>query len=172
MPTRRPTFRWTHLLAAIMLTADIGLAQVEPKSEAPANDPKTYRATGTFEVSMRPLSEIDPNGTGAKLARMAIDKQFAGDLVGTGVGEMLSAMTDTKGSAGYVAIERVAGTLNGRNGSFVLQHSGTMARGEPILSVTVVPDSGTGELSGISGRLVVDVADGKHSYQFEYTLPE
>jgi len=101
---------------------------------------------------------------------MSIDKQIAGDLVGTTSGQMLSAMTDTKGSAGYVAIERVEGTLHGRRGSFVLQHTGTMNRGIPGLSVTVVPDSGTGELEGLQGEFKIILAEGKHNYEFAYVL--
>lgn len=130
----------------------------------------TYHAKGTFEVSMKPLSETD-SSAGAKLGRMSIDKQFSGDLAGTGKGEMLSAVTEVKGSAGYVAIERVAGTLNGRKGSFVFQHSGTMNRGAPQLSITVVPDSGTDELSGIAGSFQINIVEGKHFYEFAYTLP-
>ena len=103
--------------------------------------------------------------------RMSIDKQFHGDLEGTSAGEMLSAGTVTKGSAGYVAIERVGGTLAGREGTFVLQHSATMNRGVPSLSITVVPDSGTGDLAGLAGTMMIIIEDGKHSYEFEYTLP-
>jgi len=103
---------------------------------------------------------------------MSIDKQFHGDLEATSKGEMLSAMTSVKGSAGYVAIERVSGTLHGRHGTFILQHSGTMTRGAPQLSVTVVPDSATGELVGLTGKMTIKIADGKHSYDFEYTLNE
>src|SRR6185312_9342775 len=97
-------------------------------------------------------------------------KQFHGNLEASSKGEMLSAGTSIKGSAGYVAIERVSGTLHGRSGAFVLQHSGTMKRGTPELSVTVVPDSGTGELTGLAGRMMIHIAGGKHSYEFEYTL--
>ena len=129
-----------------------------------------YHAKGTFEVSMQPLSETDTT-VGAKLARMSLDKKFSGDLVGTGQGEMLSAVTDVKGSAGYVAIERVEATVNGRKGSFVFQLSGTMDRGAPQLSVTIVPDSGTEELSGIAGKFSINIVEGKHYYEFEYTLP-
>jgi hypothetical protein len=103
---------------------------------------------------------------------MSIDKQFHGDLEATSKGEMLAAMTETKGSAGYVAIERVTGALHGRTGAFVLQHSGTMNRGAASLSVTVVPDSGTDKLAGLSGKMAIQVEGGKHSYEFEYTLPE
>jgi len=101
---------------------------------------------------------------------MTIDKQFHGDLEGTSKGQMLSAMGSIKGSAGYVAMERVTGTLKGRSGSFVLQHSGTMTRGEPRLVVSVVPDSGTGELVGLAGTLTIKIAEGRHSYDFEYTM--
>jgi hypothetical protein len=103
---------------------------------------------------------------------MSIDKQFLGDLEATSKGQMLTAGTDVKGSAGYVAIERVTGMLQGRTGSFMLQHSGTLTRGAPQQSITVVPDSGTGQLTGITGKMSINIADGKHSYGFDYTLPE
>ena len=122
------------------------------------------KASGTFEVDLKPL----PMGAG--LGRMSIDKTFAGDLEGASQGEMLSAMGEVKGSAGYVAIEKVTGKLGGRSGTFVLQHSGTMDRGAPALTVTVVPDSGTGELAGLSGQLTIRIAEGKHFYDFEYRL--
>ena len=102
---------------------------------------------------------------------MSIDKEISGDLVATTNGQMLSAGTETKGSAGYVAIERVDGTLHGRKGSFTLQHSGTMNRGAPSLSVSVVPDSGTGELVGLIGDFKIIRAEGKHSYEFNYFFP-
>ena len=125
-------------------------------------------ATGTFEVKLAPLAE--DKGEGSTLGRMSLDKQFHGDLEATSKGEMLTAMTEVKGSAGYVAIERVSGALQGRKGSFVIQHGGTMTRGAPSLSITVVPDSGTGELAGIAGTMANVIADGTHSYDFEYTL--
>jgi hypothetical protein len=103
---------------------------------------------------------------------MSLDKQFRGELEASSQGEMLSAGTSVKGSAGYVAMERVTGTLQGRGGSFILQHSGTMTRGTPQLSITVVPDSGTGELAGLAGRMAIEIADGMHSYDFEYTIAE
>jgi hypothetical protein len=115
---------------------------------------------------------MDDQAEGGQLGRMSIDKRFHGDLEATSKGEMLTAGTSVKGSAGYVAIERVDGTLRGRSGTFVLQHSGTMTRGVPQLTVTVVPDSGTGELAGLAGRMAIVIADGKHSYDFEYTLGE
>lgn len=125
------------------------------------------RASGTFEVKMTPQSMAHE---GSSLGRMSLDKQFHGDLEATSKGEMLSALTSTEGSAGYVAIEQVSGTLQGRTGTFVLQHSGTMTRGEPQLTITVVPDSGTGQLVGLAGKMMINIADGKHSYEFEYTL--
>ncbi|MGC2449373.1 MAG: DUF3224 domain-containing protein, partial [Candidatus Sulfotelmatobacter sp.] len=107
------------------------------------------------------------------LNRMTLDKQYHGDLEGTGRGQMLTAGTEVKGSGAYVAIEKVTGTLKGRSGSFVLQHSGTMTQNAPQLSVTIVPDSGTGELKGIAGKMIINIAaGGKHSYDIEYTLPQ
>ncbi len=128
------------------------------------------RASGEFEVDLSPQPMHDA-AADSGLGRMSIDKRFHGDLEATSQGEMLSAQTGVKGSAGYVAIERVSGTLHGRKGTFVLQHTGTMDRGEPSLSVTVVPDSGTGELEGLSGTMTIEIAEGKHLYGFEYTLP-
>lgn len=130
----------------------------------------TTRASGTFEVKLipQPADDLAPDPT---VGRMTIDKQFHGDLEATSHGQMLSAMTSVKGSAGYVALERVVGTLQGRSGSFVLQHSGTMDRGTPQLSVTVVPDSGTDQLIGLSGRMTINAAE-THSYEFEYSLAE
>ncbi|HEU4563765.1 MAG TPA: DUF3224 domain-containing protein [Gemmatimonadaceae bacterium] len=132
------------------------------------------RASGTFEVKLTPQPLADAGAAsapGGALGRMAIDKSFRGDLAGTSKGEMLTATTQVKGSAGYVAIERVTGTLHGRSGTFVLQHDGIMDRGAPRLIISVVPDSGTGELAGIAGTMTIDVADGRHSYVLEYTLP-
>jgi hypothetical protein len=131
----------------------------------------TKRATGTFEVVMQPLSEPDAV-PGAALGRMSLDKQFNGDLLAVGKGEMLTALTGVEGSAGYVAIERVTGTLNGRQGSFVFQHAGIMSRGDQQLSISVVPDSGTEQLTGISGVFSLTIVDGKHGYAFDYSLPE
>ncbi len=128
-------------------------------------------ATGTFEVQLSSLPQYN-QAVDAKLARMSIDKQFHGDLEATSKGEMLSAGTEVKGSAGYVAIERVNGVLHGRSGSFVLQHNATMNRGTPELNIIVVPDSGTGELSGLSGNMRIIIADGKHSFEFDYSLPD
>lgn len=128
------------------------------------------RASGTFDVKLAPQPK-DDYADGAMLARLTIDKEFRGDLAGTSKGQMLSAATSVKSSAGYVAIELVTGTLQGRRGTFVFQHSGTMNRGAPTLTLTVVPDSGTGELTGLAGSMVINIANGKHSYDFDYTLP-
>ena len=129
-------------------------------------------AAGTFEVKLTPQKPDNKEAESASVGRMSIDKKFSGDLEAASTGEMLAAMTAVKGSAGYVAIERVSGTLHGRSGTFVLQHSGTMTRGGPELSVTVVPDSGTGELVGLAGRMKIKIDAGKHFYEFDYTLPE
>jgi hypothetical protein len=127
------------------------------------------RISGEFEVKLtpQPLAEA---GMESGLGRMSIAKQFRGELEGRSVGEMLSAMTSVQGSAGYVAIERVTGTLAGHSGSFVLQHHATMNRGVPRLSITVVADSGTGELTGLTGTMNIRIEGGKHFYDFEYSL--
>jgi hypothetical protein len=127
------------------------------------------RASGTFRVDLAPIAlhAEDPDG---RLGRMSIAKTFSGDLEATSRGEMLSAMTAVKGSAGYVAIERVSGTLVGRVGSFVLQHSGSMRAGEQQLTISVVPDSGTGELAGLSGRMTIEIEGSEHRYLFDYNV--
>ena len=127
-------------------------------------------ASGTFEVKLSPQPLADP-AADPMLGRMTIDKTFSGDLQAASKGEMLMAQTSVKGSAGYVAIERASGTLQGRSGTFVLQHTGTMNRGAAQLSVTVVPDSGTGELTGLTGTLAISIVDGKHVYALDYALP-
>jgi hypothetical protein len=129
----------------------------------------TKHARGTFDVKITPEGSAD-EADGVSLGRMRIEKQFRGDLVGTSRGEMLSARSPVGGSAGYVAMERVTATLEARSGSFVLQHSGTMTRGAPSLTVMVVPDSETGQLSGIAGRLSIRIEGGAHFYDFEYEL--
>lgn len=148
------------------------LALVLPVWAQPDNakkPPMSTRASGTFEVKVAPLSPYNADA-GAQVGRMSLDKQFHGDLEGDSKGEMLTAGNAAKGSAGYVAIERVSGKLHGRSGSFILQHSGSMHRGTLSLTLTVVPDSGTGELAGLSGKMNIIIADGKHSYEFDYTL--
>jgi hypothetical protein len=131
----------------------------------------TLHATGPFDVKLSPQAlAVADKVEGATLGRMSIDKQFHGDLEAGSNGEMLRAMSGTPGSAGYVAIEKVSGTLHGRRGSFVLQHNATMTHGTPALNIIVVPDSGTGELAGLSGTMAIVIAAGKHSYIFDYTL--
>lgn len=131
----------------------------------------TGHASGAFDVKLVPQESGHAAAEGAGIGRMSIDKRFHGDLEATSQGEMLSAMTAVEGSAGYVAIERVSGTLHGRSGSFVLQHNATMTRGVPYLDIIVVPDSGSGELAGLSGTMnIVIAAGGHHSYQFDYEL--
>lgn len=130
----------------------------------------SQHASGSFQVKLAP----QPATAGieaAKLGRMSIDKQFSGDLDAHSLGEMLSAGTDVKGSAGYVAIERVTGSLQGKKGSFVLMHTGTMNRGAPELLIQVIPDSGAGELTGISGNMGIQITNGQHFYTFDYSLP-
>ncbi|MFO1414990.1 MAG: DUF3224 domain-containing protein [Burkholderiales bacterium] len=124
------------------------------------------RAAGRFDVTPSP----QPAG-GTPFARTLIAKRFHGELDATGEVEMLSARTAVAGSAAYVALERVEGTLCGRAGSFLLQHSGTMDRGRPALAITVVPDSGTGQLEGLAGSMAIDIAGGEHHYRFTGTLP-
>lgn len=127
-------------------------------------------ARGSFAVEMKSLGEpgvVD----GVSIGRTSLAKRFEGDLAGTGTGEMLTALTPVKGSAGYVAVERFSGTLAGKAGTFVFQHSGTMHGGSQQLSITVVPGSGTGELAGLTGTFKLTIAEGKHLYEFEYSLP-
>ena len=144
-------------------------------THASVSDPLTQagsepvHARGTFDVKLVPQGAED-KGEGSTRGRMSLDKQFQGDLEGTGKGEMLTALTDVKGSAGYVAIERVTGTLHGRRGSFALLHRGIMSRGAQDLTITVVPDSGAGQLAGLAGKLDIKIVEGKHFYDFEYTL--
>jgi len=129
------------------------------------------RASGPFDVTMSPEPHYETADDGIVLGRVSLTKQFHGDLEASSVVQMLSAGTGVKGSAGYVAIERVVGRLHGRAGSFVLQHSGTMTRGQATLAVSVVPDSGTDELAGLSGTMAIDIVDGAHFYAFDYALP-
>ncbi len=158
-------------LAAAALCALLGHA-ANAAAQARATDTThhtptmTAHATGTFEVKLAPQTTDAPT-----LGRLSIDKQFHGDLEGTSKGEMLAVQGGVQGSAGYVAMERVTATLAGRSGTFALQHSGTMDRGAPSLVITVVPDSGTDGLAGISGTMKIVIEGGKHSYEFDYTLP-
>lgn len=131
----------------------------------------TTQISGTFDVQLTPQTLFDTSAD-ALLGRLSIDKRFHGELDATSKGEMLSAGTGVKGSAGYVAIEKVSGSLQGRTGTFVLMHVGIMNRSTPSLSVSVVPDSGTEELVGLSGTMNILIEAGKHSYIFEYTLTQ
>jgi len=140
------------------------------------NDAQTQQqppisAQGTFDVTVTPQPP-DDEAENVPVSRRSIDKRFHGDLEATSKGQMLAVGTDVEGSAGYVAMEQVTGTLHGHSGTFALQHSGTMTRGTPRLAVTVVPDSGTAQLIGLSGTLTIEIVDGQHRYDFAYTLPE
>lgn len=128
------------------------------------------RATGTFDVKVLPQGTPD-TADGIALGRMSIDKQFHGDLEAISKGEMLTSRLESNGSAAYVAIERVTGTLNGRRGSFALMHQGTMNRESQKLTVVVVPDSGTGQLEGLTGTMTITIVEKKHLYEFTYSLP-
>jgi hypothetical protein len=130
--------------------------------------PMTHHAHGTFTVNVQPLTPAPAEGLG----RYSIDKQIHGDLEATTKGEMFSGGDPKQGKAGYVAIEVVTGTLNGKHGSFALQHSATMDQNGLKMSVVVVPGSGTGELKGITGTFTIHIENGQHSYDFEYTVPE
>jgi len=169
-------------LAPLILYAISTQAQTSPKSSETTPRPTPgptkreavmpLHATGPFDVKIDPQAP-DEKGGGPAIGRMFFDKQFHGDLEATSKGTMLASGTGAKGSSGgYVALEIVTGTLKGHTGTFVLQHSATMNRGVPTLSVTVVPDSGTGQLTGLTGKMNIIIAEGKHSYDFEYTLPE
>lgn len=126
--------------------------------------------SGEFQVQLQPMDPFATGSDGMSLGRMSIEKTFTGALEANSKGEMLSAFTTTRGSAGYVAIEQVVGSLSGQKGSFVLQHYGTMNRGTDYLLLEVVPDSGAGELSGIAGKMLIKIENGKHFYEFDYTF--
>ena len=157
------------VLTAVSVCLIVAEASAQTQSPHQKETPVTNHVAGPFDVKITPLDDKSADTT---LGRMTIDKQYHGDLDATGKGQMLTAGTEVKGSGAYVAIERVTGTLKGRSGTFVLQHSGTMTQGVPQLTIAVVPDSGTGQLAGIAGKMTINIAaDGKHSYDFEYTLP-
>jgi hypothetical protein len=128
------------------------------------------KISGTFNAILNPIEGYAEGENGIKLGRMSIEKTWNGELNAKSRGEMLSAMTSVKGSAGYVAIEQVTGSLSGKKGSFVLQHFGTMDNGEDRLILEVIPDSGTGELKGLTGKMAIRIEEGTHYYDFEYTL--
>jgi Protein of unknown function (DUF3224) len=157
------------VLSLLGLFANSSLAQkrpTDPNSNQKGNA-VTKHAIGPFDVKLTPQDDKgDPN-----LGRMIIDKQFHGDIEGMSKGQMLTGMSEVKGAGSYVAIEKVDATLQGRKGTFILQHIGIMVRGAPSLTITVVPDSGTGQLVGLTGKMNINIAEGgKHSYDLEYTL--
>lgn len=158
--------------AVLVLLAGLAAHAAATDSSTRSKDTvMTQHARGPFDVKLAPLEPYNKDAQ-ARLSRMSLDKQFHGDLEATSQGEMLSTGS-ASGSGGYVAIERVTGTLHGRKGSFAMQHNATMTRGTPALNIIVVPDSGSGELAGLSGRMnIVIAAGGAHSYEFEYTLEE
>ena len=141
-------------------------------SHTPATEGNTmtHKVSGAFDVKMIPKVPVAA-AAGATIGRMLLDKQFHGPLQAASTGQMLAMRTAVPGSAGFVAMELVVGTLQGRSGSFVLQHSGTMNRGVSTYALSVVPDSGTGELTGLVGTMVVTVEKGQHFYDFSFSLP-
>ena len=158
------------LVVGIALGSGVS-AQEQPST--PRGVTVTKHASGSFDVKVIPQKPDNKEAEAANFQRLSLDKQFHGDLDGTSQGEMIGSLSEVKGSGGYVAMERVRGILNGRKGTFVLQQSGTMTGGVPKMTVTVVPDSGTGELIGLSGSMAIRIdAGGKHFYDFEYTLPQ
>jgi Protein of unknown function (DUF3224) len=161
----KPKFR-----AALLFLLSICFFLFYTTRAAQKETPMPHHATGPFEVKIAPL---DPafKAEDNSIFRFSLDKQFHGALEATSKGEMLSGMGTIKGSGGYVAIERVTGSLDGRAGSFILQHNGTMQNGVYHLNVIVVPDSGTAQLTGLQGTMEIVIKDGKHSYDFAYTLP-
>jgi Protein of unknown function (DUF3224) len=175
MSTRAAIEMTRFLIAAIALFALTVIAQ-QPTRFSPEVTRKNgtmSHAHGSFDVKLTPQKPDSSGAMDAGVARLSLDKQFHGDLEGTSKGEMLSAMSaDVKNSGVYVALERVTGTLAGRSGSFVLYHTGVMDRGQQNLSINVVPDSGTGDLKGITGKFTIVIEpDGKHFYDFGYDLP-
>ena len=157
------------VLFSLLVASHLGFAQTSTSAPSAQKEKVvTKHATGSFDVKTTPQTD-DKSET--PLGRFTLDKQYHGDLEATGTGEMLTAGSATKGSGAYVAIEKVSGTLHGRTGTFILQHSGTMTQGVPQLTITVVPDSGTGQLAGIAGKMNIVIEKGKHSYDFEYILP-
>lgn len=164
----------TILVFSILLGATCAL-QAQTKSPAtnqpPKETTKMNHAHGTFDVTVTPQKADNQAAETAQLGRLSIDKKFSGELEGVSTGEMLSVGTEIEGSGGYVAIERVKASLNGKTGTFVLQHLGTMTKTEAVMKITVLPDSGTGQLTGIAGTMTITIEKGKHAYDFAYTLP-
>jgi hypothetical protein len=166
----------SSLAAVAVLAAITGVATPafhSQENKTVQKGPMTNHANGPFEVKMTPQKPDNPVSEAAGFTRMTGEKQFHGDLEATSRVEMLAISPDAKGSGVYVALERVTGTLKGKSGSFALHHTGIMNRGVPQLSIEVVPDSGTGQLAGLTGKMTINIAaGGKHSYEFEYTLPQ
>ena len=166
---RMNTAKVSRLFICLCMMLFVGVFVNSPtrgKVQKENKGPMTTQASGTFEVKMVPQT----GDKDAAVGRFSLDKQFHGDLEATSKGEMLAVMTKVEGSAGYVAMEQVTGTLNGRKGTFALQHNGIMTRGTPQLSISVVPDSGTDQLVGLSGKMEIKIAEGKHFYSFEYNI--
>jgi hypothetical protein len=163
---RRRAFAFCLGLCALL--ACPAYTQTRAPHPAPEEPATPMHAIGTFDVKMTPQTEEKADGS--TLSRLSMEKEFHGDLEATSKGEMLGARTEIQGSAGYVAMEHVTGKLQDRSGSFVLQHAGTMTRGALQLTVTVVPDSGSGQLAGIAGTMTIKIENGKHFYDFAYTL--
>ena len=136
-------------------------------SDAPSKDQFMHRATGEFEVKMKPVSAADE-----PVIRMSLDKQFHGDLEASSIGQMMAGGNEANGARVYVALETVTGSLKSKTGSFVLAHRGTMTKDAQALSVIIVPETGTDQLAGITGELGIDIRDGKHFYTLDYILPE
>ena len=157
-------------LVALCLSMSLGTASAQAPPGGEKGTTMTSQAKGSFDVKLAP-GEVGPGSLAS--GRLTSDKTFLGDLEGSSMGEMWTVDTAVKGSAGYIAIEKVSGTLRGRNGGFTLLHRGTMRQGgEFDMNIVVVPDSGTGALAGLAGKMTIILADGKHSYAFDYTLPD
>lgn len=156
------------MAVALLLVASLTLVSGEQATSSKGS-PVTRHAAGTFDVTITPQKD---EGVGdATISRMGIDKRYHGDLDGRGLGQMLAGMGEVKGSGAYVAIERVTGVLHGRTGTFAVHHVGVMDQGAQHLVITVLPDSGTGELAGITGTMTIEITGGVHAYTFDYTLP-
>lgn len=165
--------RALSLLAALLAGSSVSAQSAAPE-EAPvafcadeASAVGEATAQGEFSVAMMPMESA-----AAAIDSVTLSKSYSGDLIGDATGLMLAIRTPVEGSAGYVAMEMVTGTLAGRRGSFALQHSGILDAGSPALTISVVPDSGAGALTGLRGSLKIDIRDGKHYYCLRYTLPE
>jgi hypothetical protein len=149
------------------MLAIVGLILASFASASPPKDQLMHHATGEFDVKMQPVSTADE-----PVMRMSLDKQFHGDLEASSIGQMMAGGNEANGARVYVALETVTGSLKGKTGTFVLAHRGTMTKDAQALSVIIVPETGTGELTGIAGELGIEIRDGKHFYTLDYTLPE